>query len=167
MTDWETIVRTHGPMAFDTAWRLLGNVSDAEDAVQDAFLDAFRWHARQTVGNWGGVIRQFTTRRSIDRLRLRPSLQPLDYEPITSADRPETAAIERELANQLRQAIAELPDREAEVFSLRYFGEMTNTEIGDVLGITTAAVAVALYKARAKLKERLEVATPRRRRSVP
>ena len=58
MVDWEAIVRTHGAMAFDTAWRLLGHAADTEDAVQDAFLEAFRLHGRQQVRNWGGLLRQ-------------------------------------------------------------------------------------------------------------
>jgi DNA-directed RNA polymerase specialized sigma24 family protein len=57
LPDWESIVRRHGPMAFDTAWRLLGNAADAEEVVQDALLDAFRLHAQRTVTNWGGLLR--------------------------------------------------------------------------------------------------------------
>ena len=70
---------------------------------------------------------------------------------------PERAAIERELAERLRAAVAQLPDREASVFSLRYFGEMSNTEIAETLEISADAVGVALHKARAKLKEALGV----------
>lgn len=64
-------------------------------------------------------------------------------------------AAERELAERLRWAITELSDREASVFSLRYFGEMANSEIARTLGISTDAVGVALYKARKKLQELL------------
>jgi len=64
-------------------------------------------------------------------------------------------AVERELANRLRWAVAELPDREASVFSLHYFGEMANGEIAETMGITADAAGVALHKARKKLKELL------------
>jgi RNA polymerase sigma-70 factor (ECF subfamily) len=153
---WESILRTHGPMAFDTAWRLLGHTADADDAVQEAFIDAFKLHSQQTIDNWGGLLRHLATRRAIDRLRARRSTSPLKAEPAAAlCDQPESAAIEQELAQRLRQAVAQLPDREATVFSLRYFGEMNNPMIAETLHITLDAVGMALHKARAKLKEAL------------
>jgi RNA polymerase sigma factor (sigma-70 family) len=154
---WETILRTHGPMAFDTAWRLLGHTADADDAVQEAFLDAFKLYSRQPIENWGGLLRSLATRRAIDRLRSRrSSMTAIKTEPPAAvSDQPECAAIEHELAHRLRQAVATLPDREATVFSLRYFGEMTNPMIAETLNITLDAVGMALHKARAKLKDAL------------
>jgi RNA polymerase sigma-70 factor, ECF subfamily len=163
LADWESIVRAHGPMAFDTAWRLLGHVADTEDVVQQALFDAFRLHGRQPVGNWGGLLRRLATRRAIDRLRERRSLlplppQPLAFEPASpKSEQPEAVAVERELADRLRMAVAELPDREATVFSLHYFGEMSNSDVAESLGISPDAVGVALYKARKRLKELLRL----------
>jgi RNA polymerase sigma-70 factor (ECF subfamily) len=160
-------------MAFDTAWRLLGHVADTEDVVQEALLDAFRLHSRQPVGNWGGLLRQLATRRAIDRLRERRTRPPLPPGPpalepaAPQSEQPESAAIGHELADRLRRAVAELPDREARVFSLRYFGEMPNGDIAETLGISADAVGVALHKARKGLKELLglQAAAPRRSRS--
>ena len=169
--DWELIVRTHGPMAFDTAWRLLSHVADTEDVVQEALLDAFRVHGRQSVVNWGGLLRHLATRRAIDRLRKRCTIDPLPPEPPTfkraspKSQQPESVAVERELANRLRWAVAELPDREASVFSLHYFGEMANSHIAETLEISTDAVGVALHKARKKLKELLGLQEAASRRS--
>jgi RNA polymerase sigma-70 factor (ECF subfamily) len=169
--DWELIVRTHGPMAFDTAWRLLGHAADTEDAVQEALLDAFRLHGRQAVGNWGGLLRRLAVRRAIDRLRKRRVAdtsppEPLDFEPPSpESEQPESVALQRELADRLRWAVASLPDREACVFSLRCFGEMANAEIAATLGISTDAVGVALHKARKKLKELLGLHKVTSRRS--
>jgi len=158
LADWQEIVREHGPMAFDTAWRLLGNASDTEDAVQEALLDAFRLQRRQAIANWGGLLRHLATRRALDRLRKR---RPLELLPSTAlsppGDRPDEQAIERELSQRLREALSILPDREASVFSLRYFAEMQNSEIAATLQISPEAVAAALHKARRKLQERLEV----------
>jgi RNA polymerase sigma-70 factor, ECF subfamily len=157
--DWESIVRIHAPLAFDAAWRLLGHAADTEDVVQEALLDAFRLHARQPVGNWGALLRHLATRRAIDRLRKRrrSALLPLESFdlPAPESEQPESVAAERELAARLRWAIAEISDREASVFSLRYFGELNNGEIARTLGISTDAVGVALHKARKKLKELL------------
>jgi RNA polymerase sigma-70 factor, ECF subfamily len=168
---WEAIVRTHGAMAFDTAWRLLGHAADTEDAVQEAFLEAFRLHGRQQVRNWGGLLRHLATRRAIDRLRQRRKFLALPLEALTSepaspaSDQPESVTVQHELADRLRLAIAKLPDREASVFSLHYLGEMSNGEIAETLGISADAVGVALHKARNRLKELLDLHNVMARRS--
>jgi RNA polymerase sigma-70 factor (ECF subfamily) len=148
-------------MAFDTAWRLLGHAADTEDVVQEALLEAFRLHRRQPVRNWGGLLRHLATRRAIDRLRQRrtdrpPKADQPTFEPAAPAsEQPEAVAAEHELADRLRVAIAQLPDREASVFSLRHLGELANGEIAETLGISTDAVGVALHKARNRLKQLL------------
>jgi RNA polymerase sigma-70 factor (ECF subfamily) len=149
-------------MAFDTAWRLLGHVADAEDAFQDAMLDAVQLHSRQAIDNWGGLLRRLVTRRAIDRLRTRRrTRRSTVIEPeVAITVPPDAAMLERELANRLRAAIADLPDREATVFSLRHFAELTNPQIAQALDITSDAVAVALHKARAKLKQSLGLEDP-------
>ncbi|MGC8639145.1 MAG: RNA polymerase sigma factor [Isosphaeraceae bacterium] len=123
------------PRAFDAAWRLLGHAADTEDVVREVLVDAFRLHARQKVANWGALRRHLSTRRAIDRLRKRGSvtLLPLGAFEFSAPDseQPESVAAERELADRLRWAIAELPDREASVFSLRYFGEIAHGQRRD------------------------------------
>jgi RNA polymerase sigma-70 factor (ECF subfamily) len=52
-------------------------------------------------------------------------------------------------------AIAELPARAAEMFTLRYVEELGNREIAALIGTSQAVVAVTLFNARAKLKKRL------------
>src|SRR5687768_17469557 len=154
-------------MAFDTAWRLLGHAADAEDAFQDAMLDAVQLQSRQPVENWGGLLRRLVTRRAIDRLRSRHTRATADIKPTAvNTDPPDANLIERELAARLRAAIADLPDREATVFSLRHFAELTNPDIAAALDITPDAVAVALHKARAKLKAALGLTDPAPRTGV-
>ena len=65
---------------------------------------------------------------------------------------PEAAAIGKELAERLRQAVAELPPREAEIFCLRYFEDLPNHRIAEILSIQPGTVGVALHKARARLE---------------
>jgi RNA polymerase sigma-70 factor (ECF subfamily) len=166
--NWESIVREHGPMAFETAWRVLGHAQDTEDAVQDALVDALQLYRRDTVRNWGGLLRQLATRRALDRLRRRRRELPVESEPASPiGEQPEQRAVARELAAELRRAVADLPDRQAGVFSLRYFAELTNPEIATVLGISVEAVGVALSRARTALSRKLNlcpIEMPRRQR---
>jgi RNA polymerase sigma-70 factor, ECF subfamily len=163
--DWVTIVRQFGPLAFQTAWRILGHIQDTEDAVQDALLEALRTYRRQSVVNWGGLLRTAATHRALDRLRKRRKLSVLPADaPAPHAD-PAGIVAARELADWLRSVLAELPDRQAEVFSLRYFAELTNPEIGEALGISAEAVAVALHKARANIATKWSVVNDAQRNS--
>ena len=157
MTSWEEVVREHGPMAFAAAWRVLGHAGDTEDAVQEAFLSAFHLHRSQKVASWGALLRRLATCRALDLLRKRHPCQPLTLDaPAAVFTQPETVAVASELAQRLRQALLKLAPREAEVFSLRYFGEMTNEQIAEELEMSTGTVAVALHKARARLRDLLE-----------
>jgi RNA polymerase sigma-70 factor (ECF subfamily) len=153
VTDWERIVREHGPRVFGTAWRILGHAADAEDIVQEVFLQAHQLHRTRPVQSWGAFLHRLATCRALDRLRQRRSTVPLDgHDAASSDDNPEEAAIGHELAVRLRQAISRLPEREAGVFCLRYYEELSYEQIADTLGIQVGAVGVALHKARTKLE---------------
>jgi len=151
------IVRDHGPMAYDTAWRILGNASDTQDAVQEAFVDAVRMERTSRIENWGGLLRRLVARRAIDLLRSRRGGRALSIEPAApSRMHPEAIAVGQELAERLRVALTQLPQRESEVFVLRYFADFSNSEIAAFLKLSAGAVGVALHKARTRLAELLE-----------
>jgi RNA polymerase sigma-70 factor, ECF subfamily len=151
LIDWQVIVVEHGPPAYQTAWRILGNAADTDDAVQEALMDALRLARKGTIANWGGLLRRLATCRALDLLRKR---QPRHFEQEPHAPptvQPEAVAVGNELATRLRMSLAELAPREAEVFSLRYFGELSNAEIAATLTLQIGAVAVLLHKARTRL----------------
>jgi len=153
VTDWDRIVREHGPLVFGTAWRILGHVADTEDVVQEVFLQVYRMQATQPVRHWAGLLRQLAACRALDRLRKRRPVVSLNGMHLAhSRNGPEETVIGRELAERLRQAVARLPEREAEVFCLRYFEEFSYQQIAETLDINPGAVATALHKARVKLE---------------
>jgi RNA polymerase sigma-70 factor (ECF subfamily) len=153
VTDWDRLVREHGPVVYATAWRILGHAADTEDVVQEVFLQAHQMQLAQEVRCWQALLRRLAACRALDRLRQRRYLVPLDGLSLpTTADDPEAIAVERELAVRLRQAISQLPRREATVFCLRYFDDLSYEEIAETLQISPGAVATALHKARARLE---------------
>jgi RNA polymerase sigma-70 factor (ECF subfamily) len=152
LTDWDRLVREHGAAVFGTAWRILGHAADTEEVVQEVFLEAYRLRQAQPVKRWGGILRRLAAYRALDRLRQRKSFAALNDNLIGNGDGPEAAAIGRELAERLRQVVAELPEREGAVFCLRYFEDLSYQEIAEALHISPGAVATALHKARAKLE---------------
>jgi len=160
VTNWNRIVRDHGPMVFGTAWRVLGHAADTEDVVQEVFLQAHRMQQSQGVRCWPALLRRLAMCRALDRLRQRKSTLPLDDLALLGpGNGPEAEAIGHELAERLRQAVAQLPEREGTVFCLRYFDELPYQRIAEILDISSGAVAQALHKARTKLEALLTEAT--------
>jgi RNA polymerase sigma-70 factor (ECF subfamily) len=155
LNDWECLVREHGPLVYNTAKRILGNAADAEDVAQEVLIEAHRLGQSRTVRHWGGFLRRLATCRAVDRLRQRRHHSPLAGLAGTIRDpghSPEDAAIAKELAGRLRQALGQLPPREAEVFCLRYFEELSNQSIAQLLDMEPGAVAQALFKGRIRLE---------------
>jgi RNA polymerase sigma-70 factor (ECF subfamily) len=99
------------------------------------------------------LLRRLAVYRALDRLRQKQSRISVDELELEShAPGPAEAAIARELEGRLREAVAKLPAREAEVFWLRYFEDLSNRDIAELLAISPGAVGAALCKARTKLQ---------------
>jgi len=156
MVDWNSLVREHSPCLYGIAWRILGHAQDAEDVVQDVFREAHRQSNGAEVVCWRALLRRMTTCRSLDSLRRRRVTMPLDgTQPAAANEDPEAIAAGRELEARLRIALAELAPREAEVFCLRYFDDLSYRQIAETLCISPTAASTALYQARARLEKLL------------
>jgi RNA polymerase sigma-70 factor (ECF subfamily) len=153
MTDWNTLIDEHGYLVLRISWRILGNRADVEDNVQEVFLKAIQLQGREEVRHWRGLLRRMATLGALAALRRRRGHVPLDdVSPVDPQDRPDESAMREELQQQLRRALAELPDREGAVFSLRYFEGLTLNEIAESLEISYSAASTALSRARSKLE---------------
>src|SRR5262249_32607549 len=126
---------------------------DSEDVCQEVFLEVHKLRQTQTVRNWASLLRRLAVCRALNRLQQRKFSAPLDGIDLPGPDQPpEAGAIEHELVERVRQAIGQLPEREASVFCLRYLEELPYQRIAEILNITSGAVATALHKARSKLE---------------
>ena len=155
MANWNEIVNEHGPVVIRVAARILGDSDEGEDVAQDVFCQAFQLWEQQTIENWPALLRSIATRRAIDRLRRRHPVVPLSTDPPTNCASPPAELVAKELVQRLRVELARLPDRQAEIFMLRYFEEQSNRDIAETLGISITNVSTALTKARNSLSQRL------------
>ncbi len=162
MIDWQRFVSEHGPAVYVTAWRILGHAADAEDVVQEVFLEAYRLQQTQTVRHWPALLRRMSTCRALDLLRRRQATVPVDGIQLAAPSGPEGEAIAKELEQRLLGALARLPAREAEVFCLRYFEGLAPTEVAASLEISLTAISTALHRARTKLQAMLTEPSLRR-----
>jgi RNA polymerase sigma-70 factor, ECF subfamily len=156
---WETIVHEHAPAVLGAAWRILGHAADAEDVAQEVFLEAYRKWQNRPDSEWTALLRRLAVCRALDRRRRRKPTAGSDelIEVAARSPGPTEIAVAGELACLVQQAIDRLPRREAEVFCLRYFEELSHTEIAAALQMKPGAVAAALFKARTKLEKHLKL----------
>ncbi len=160
--DWQLIVKNHGPVVWQTAYRLVGNAADAADCFQETFVSALEFSRRQRVRSFPALLVRLATARAIDRLR-QHSRQPrlstgaADVAAVASNNPGPFQEVQtRELAGRLREALGRLPPQEAEVFCLRYLSDMSYRQIAKELGIKTNTAGVMLHRARTKLRDFME-----------
>ena len=159
MTDWEAVVGQNVEIVRRTVYRLVGNHADAWDCVQETFLEAVKIERREPVRNWSGLLRRLATRRALDLLRARSRRRGPDADPgqaISREANPSCQAEARELADRLRVAVGRLPRRQAEVFCLSCFEQMTSEEVAEQLGISPTAARMQLSRARRRLERLLQ-----------
>jgi len=149
---WEDIVIANSSVVLSAALRILGRLPDAEDVAQDVLVEAFQKWSPESGQAWPSLLRRMAVCRSLDLLRSRKNVSSLEFQPVdsreTSADR---KLANQELHNQLRQLVAQLPNRESEVFCLACFEELSHEEIANALEMSRGAVATLLGRARQKL----------------
>lgn len=154
MPDWEQIVRNNSRQVVNAAYRILGNLADAEDVGQEVFAEAFRKWEPDSDQQWAGLLRRLSVCRAIDLLRRRKESMNLELALVDNAmPEPVQSAIANETLSRLRHALTLLAPRESEVFCLVFFEKQKNEQIASVLGMSRASVATALSRARAKLEK--------------
>ena len=149
---------SHLPSLHRRAYRYLGNAADAEDAVQDALLSAYKH-----LGQFRGQA-QINSARTQLRRRPRQMHVSLDEQPGRAdsyallgclSDRgpsPEEAFRGSELKEHLSQLARQLPPILRRAFQLRDLDGLTIREMTDRLGVTEGAVKAQIFRARVKLR---------------
>jgi RNA polymerase sigma-70 factor (ECF subfamily) len=166
VVDWSQIVEQYGPLVWTTVYRLLRHDADAADCFQRTFLSALVLSRTQTIRNWPGLLKRLGTARALESLRHRlrhaQRLQPLlaQAEVSSSTAGPDQAAAVSELSDHLREALAQLDPRQAQVFCLICLDGLSYTETADQLGLTVSHVGVLLNRARLGLRQRLRSHEP-------
>jgi RNA polymerase sigma-70 factor, ECF subfamily len=176
---YETLVRVHGGRLLSVARRFLPNTEDAQDAVQEAFIKAFRaigtFQERAQLQTWLHRIVVNTALMKIRSRRRRPEESIEDLLPTFQVDGHQTtesrewsdAVFERkETASVVRRAIARLPDAYRVVLTLRDIEERDTLETAAALGTTTTVVKVRLHRARQALRTLLDREFEDQRRSA-
>jgi RNA polymerase sigma-70 factor (ECF subfamily) len=153
----------HASVALAVALRIVADREQAEDLVHDAFVATWQKIDRfdPTRGSLRSWIVTIVRNRAIDRLRgNRPSIEIGEADErslLKSGPNPTwDGAVARLGAEQLRAALAELPQAQREAIELAYFGGRTYREIATLTGVPLGTATGRLRLALARLRELLQ-----------
>ncbi len=160
---YAALVAAHQEMTYRTAFLVLGNAAEAQDAAQEAFVRAYRaldrfrdgepfrpWLLRIAV-NAARNRRRSAGRRHGLELRVGASLSP-----DAAAPSAEASVLAAERRRILIDAVNKLVTDDRLVIGARYFLDLSEAEIATLLGIPRGTVKSRLSRARARLATRLE-----------
>ncbi len=163
------VMRKHNRMLFRTARAILHDDAEAEDALQEAYVQAFRsmdtfraeaklstWLARIVANEALMRLRKSTRRAEIVPIQPAASAQEIEHVMDTDTDNaPDAAAERRQMRRVLESQIDALPDTYRAVFMLRAVEELSVEETSAVLGLPPATVRTRFFRARSMLRESL------------
>ena len=159
-------MKWYAPSMTRLALRMVGDPDEAEGIVQESFItacakmDSFRgesalrtWLHRIVVNT---ALMRLRKRRP-ERLQIDPSDEgtQLPLMLVNNAEEPLEAVLDRELGDELSQAIMQLPETLRTALVLRDLEELSTREAAEALGIPKSALKVRLHRARAALREKL------------
>ena len=155
MDEFEELYREHFSGVYRYALSLCRNAALAEELTQETFframenLDGFRGQCSLFV--W---LCQIAKNRYITLCRKRKHLSN-EESPETSGAGPEANLMDREDAKRLHRLLHELPEPYKEVFSLRVFGELPFSQIGELFGKSDGWARLIFYRAKNELRRQI------------
>ena len=165
----ETLIRRHNRSLYRTARAILRDDTEAEDAVQDAYIQAFRnldaFRGESSLSTW--LVRIAANAALMRRRRnvRRSEVIPINHESgellmdeiaEEQSAGPESQAIGAQMRHLLEQRIDALPDLYRAVFVMRAVEEMSVEETAAALDLPPATVRTRFFRARALLRSSLE-----------
>lgn len=172
----DDVVACNLPMFNKRALRYLGNVPDAEDAVQDALLSAYKhlaqFRGQAQISTWLTAIvtnaalmhlrRRRDTHMSIDQHHEEEGLALSELLP-DSKPSPEEACFASEAHDRLLQGVNQLSPKLRRTFQLRDIDGLTTKETARLLGVPAGTVKAQVARARTKLARMMGAKTRRQR----
>jgi RNA polymerase sigma-70 factor (ECF subfamily) len=162
---FEALMRRHNRMLFRTARAILRDDAEAEEALQDAYLKAYRamdqFRGDSKISTW---LVRITANEALMRLRKRARTAEVidlhsspvpDEVAVKKTEQPDSQAARKELRGLLESKIDALPEAFRAVFILRGVEEFSVEETASALEIPEATVRTRFFRARSLLREAL------------
>ena len=165
---FEVVMRRHNRRLYRLARATLKNDAEAEDALQEAYLRAYRsmaqYHGDSTLSTWlarvvlnecFGRLRRDARRQNVIPLVALPNEIDVDLMPDNDAESPDKTLIRSQMRELLEKKLDQLPVAFRTVFVMRSVEEMTVEETARCLDISEATVRSRHFRARSLLRESL------------
>lgn len=153
LAEFDRLVAEHGAALYRMAYRLLGDVHEAEDALQDTYRSA--WKSRKLFlpgrGERAWLV-SILRRRVIDRWRQHRPAVLLPEDTLDPQTKPPFCD---EYTDEMQQALARLPQELRETLLLVVVAELTHQEAADLLAVPLGTVLSRVSRARRRLRELL------------
>jgi RNA polymerase sigma-70 factor (ECF subfamily) len=151
----EEIFREHYELVYQTARIITGNREDAEDVLQTIFLRLLRRKVPPDLQrNSKGYFYKAAVHASLNAIRSRKKqILTANADLFESPERTDAVVVDEAIYAQLREAIATLSPRAAEMVILRYVYDYSEPQIAKMLGRSRSTVAVTLFRARLRLRK--------------
>jgi RNA polymerase sigma factor (sigma-70 family) len=159
---FEQVVLPHLDAAYNLARWLTRNEPDAQDAVQEAYLRAFRFFPAFRGGDARAWIMKIVRNACYTSLRERRPLQgAMEFDenlftPDSRAPNPEEVVLQNDSGSLVRKALEKLPTNFREVLILRELDGMSYKEIAEITGMAAGTVMSSLSRARVRLRQALK-----------
>ena len=161
--DFERIVEEQSGFVYNVAYRILGNQPDAEDAVQETFLSAYRnfhkFRGASAVSTWLYRIAVNSSLMKLRKERRRDFLTQTGYDDtrlVSWTEGPEGAALNAELREKLEEGLALLPPQLRAAVVLRDVQGLSNEEAAEVLQTSIPSLKSKLHRGRVLLRKHLD-----------
>jgi RNA polymerase sigma-70 factor (ECF subfamily) len=160
------LVRRYQSSVFNVCFRLLGERRSAEDLAQETFIRAYQrldtFDQKREFGPWirrvsANLCYNHLQKKRVDQVTLRDEIDSAAFQ---SNDGPEATVSANERAEQIRTALASLPDHYRLVLELRHFQGMNYDEIAQALGLPLNTIKSHLFRARKQLAKILNENRP-------
>lgn len=158
---FELLMRRYNQRLYRVARAILGNDADAEDAVQQASMNAYRqlrqFEGRAEFSTWLTriVVYEALARRRRRRARSTECLDTRLHDVVSGQHDPERLTYVTQLAALLQSAVETLPDSYRSVFVMREIEGLTTSETAQRLALTEDATKARLHRAKGVLRRRL------------
>lgn len=142
---------------YNASLRILNNEAEAEDVMQESFLDAFRKiQDYKGEGNFGGWLRRIVVNNSIDVIKKRKDMVPVDENLLEVEDEPDNYNEDIEYkVDEIKNALKQLSEDDRVIISLFLFEGYDHEEIAQILNISNNASRTRFSRARARLLKML------------
>jgi RNA polymerase sigma-70 factor (ECF subfamily) len=154
------LVNKYKAMAYNTAYRMVGDADIAKDMAQESFISAYASLERFEYGSkFSSWLYRIVVNKCKDHLRAERDTVEVDEisDIVPSKERtPEQTVSSRQTGDVIQQALNSLPDEYRDVIVLKHIEELDYREISDILGVSVNALKVRAHRGREMLRELLE-----------